>query len=143
MATRTPCPAAIAGRAIGALPRLIRTAPAAPGRCPEKERHAEWRRSEARAYFARRGREPKRRNVPRRAEAELSLSRCARVNLSARIPPETKQGALYRGYIACAVIDNRHFHSSPFVLGKTCRRRLSRDTAKRKARAKALNMAST
>src|SRR5260370_42510440 len=87
MATRTLCPAAAAGRAIGALPRLIRTALAAPGRCPEKEPPAGWRRSEARAYFVRRGREPRRRNVPRRAEAEPSLSRCARVNLSARIPP--------------------------------------------------------
>src|SRR5258708_31485989 len=87
MATRTPCPAAIAGRAIGALPRLIRTAPAAPGRRPEKERPAGWLRSEARAYFARREREPKRRNVPRRAAAQPSLSICARVNLSARILP--------------------------------------------------------
>src|SRR5258708_19263992 len=75
MATRTPCPAAIAGRAIGALPGLIRTAPAAPGRRPEKERPAGWRRSEARAYFARREREPKRRNVLRRAAAALPLSK--------------------------------------------------------------------
>src|SRR5260370_31329066 len=75
MATRTPCPEAIAGRAIGALPRLIRTAPAAPGRLPEKERPAGWRRSETRAYFVRRGREPKRRNVPRQAATALPPSR--------------------------------------------------------------------
>ena len=34
-------------------------------------------------------------------------------------------------------------HSNPFVLGKTFRSRLSRETANRRARAKALNSAST
>src|ERR1700680_2921241 len=69
-ATRTPFPAAIAIRAIEALPRSIRTAPAAPDRCPEKERPGEWRQSEARAYFVHREREPERHNVPRRAAEE-------------------------------------------------------------------------
>src|SRR5882762_714723 len=78
-------PAATAGRAIGALPRLNRTAPVAPDRCLKRERPAGWRRSEARAYLARRGRELKRRNVPRPAAKEPLLSRCVRVNLSARI----------------------------------------------------------
>src|ERR1700687_1396074 len=85
MATRILCPAAIAIRAIGRLLRLIRKAPAAPDKCPEKEHPAGWRRSAARAYSVRREREPKRRNVQLRAAEESPRSKCVRVNLSARI----------------------------------------------------------
>ena len=49
----------------------------------------------------------------------------------------------HRRHIACAVINHRDAHSSPLVLGRTplsCRSRL---TANRRARAKALNSAST
>jgi len=48
-----------------------------------------------------------------------------------------------RGDIACSVIEQGDVHSNSLVLGSTLRRRLSRETAKRSARAKALNSAST
>ena len=53
------------------------------------------------------------------------------------------QGALDRGQIAGAVIDDGDFHSSPLVDGSTLRRRLSRETAKRSALANALKIDST
>jgi len=59
------------------------------------------------------------------------------------IRAEALQGALDGGDVASAVVDDGYFHSMPFVLGRTLRKRLSRATAKRSARAKALNMAST
>ena len=62
---------------------------------------------------------------------------------AARFGAEFLQRALHRREVAGAVIDERDFHSSPFVLGRTCFSRLSRDTANRSARANALNMAST
>src|SRR5438270_6324123 len=55
---------------------------------------------------------------------------------------EALQGALDGSGVAGTVVDESDFHRRPFVLGKTLRRRLSRDTAKRRARAKALNSAS-
>jgi len=60
-----------------------------------------------------------------------------------RFRSEPLQGSLDRGDIACAVIQQGNFHSKPLVLGSTRRNLLSRATAKRRARAKALNMAST
>ena len=56
---------------------------------------------------------------------------------------QAAQGAFDRGDIAGAVIEQGDVHRSSLVLGKTLRRRLSRETAKRSARAKALNSAST
>ena len=56
---------------------------------------------------------------------------------------QATQGAFDRGDIASAVIEQGDVHRSSLVLGKTLRRRLSRETAKRSARAKALNSAST
>src|SRR5260370_2921842 len=60
-----------------------------------------------------------------------------------RLRAEALERALDGRHIARAIVENGHFHRSPFVLGKTWRRRLSRETAKRRARAKALKMAST
>src|SRR5947208_725710 len=51
-----------------------------------------------------------------------------------RLHAEALEGALDGGHIAGAVVEDGYFHSSPLVLGKTWRRRLSRDTAKRTAR---------
>jgi hypothetical protein len=62
---------------------------------------------------------------------------------SQRFRSEALERALDGGNIAGAVIENSHFHNSPLVLGKIFRKRLSRVTAERKARANALNMAST
>ena len=53
-----------------------------------------------------------------------------------------RQRTLHRGQISCVVFNQRNLHSSPLVLGSTRRKRWSRATAKRSARAKALNMAS-
>src|SRR5262249_23294829 len=52
------------------------------------------------------------------------------------------QRALDGGYVASAIVDERDGHSKPFVLGRTLLSRRSRLTANRKARAKALKMAS-
>ena len=60
-----------------------------------------------------------------------------------RFSTEALEGALDGGHIAGAVVEDGNFHSSPLVLGKTWRRRLSRETAKRRARANALKIAST
>jgi len=49
---------------------------------------------------------------------------------------------LHRGNVSRPIVDQRHFHKSPFVLGRILRSRLSRVTAKRSALAKALNIAS-
>ena len=59
-----------------------------------------------------------------------------------RLRSEALEGALDGGGIAGAVVDERDSHRRPLVLGRTLRRRLSRETAKRRARAKALNSAS-
>ena len=56
---------------------------------------------------------------------------------------QAAQGAFDRGDIAGTVIEQGDAHRSSLVLGKTLRRRLSRETAKRSARANALNSAST
>lgn len=48
-----------------------------------------------------------------------------------------------RRNIAGTIVDQNDVHSNSFVLGSTFRNRLSRDTAKRSARANALNTAST
>jgi len=56
---------------------------------------------------------------------------------------QAAQRAFDRGDIAGAVIEQGDVHRSSLVLGKTLRRRMSRETAKRSARAKALNRAST
>ena len=56
---------------------------------------------------------------------------------------EFLQGAFDRRQIAGAVIDDSDFHSRPLVDGRTLRRRLSRETAKRSALAKALKIDST
>ena len=64
--------------------------------------------------------------------------RNARAN---RFRAETLERALDRGGVAGTVVDERDFHKRPLVLGKTLRRRLSRETAKRRARAKALKSA--
>src|SRR5208283_3541094 len=56
---------------------------------------------------------------------------------------QAAQGAFHRGDIAGAVIEQGDVHGSSLVLGKTLRRRVSRETAKRSARANALNSAST
>src|SRR5437667_7141813 len=56
---------------------------------------------------------------------------------------EALEGALDGRNIASPIIDDRYFHSSPLVLGKIFRKRWSRETAKRRARAEALNIAST
>jgi len=52
------------------------------------------------------------------------------------------QRALYRRQISGTVIDDGKFHKSPLVVGKTRRSWRSRVTAKRRARAKALNITS-
>jgi hypothetical protein len=59
-----------------------------------------------------------------------------------RVRSETLQGALDGRNITRAVVEDGDLHRSPFVLGKTWRKRLSRETAKRSARAKALKIAS-
>ncbi len=56
---------------------------------------------------------------------------------------EVVQSARDGGNVACAIIDERGDHSSSLVLGRTSRRRLSRETANRSARANALNNDST
>lgn len=56
---------------------------------------------------------------------------------------ELAEGPFYGRHVAGAVVDQRDVHNSSFVLGSTLRSRLSRDTAKRSARAKALKRAST
>lgn len=56
---------------------------------------------------------------------------------------EAAKGALDGGDVASAVVKEEKIHKRPFVLGRTRARRLSRETAKRNARAKTLNMAST
>src|SRR6266851_4464929 len=60
-----------------------------------------------------------------------------------RFSAEPLESAFDGGHIAGAIVEDGNFHSSPLVLGKTLRRRLSRETAKRSARANALKMAST
>src|SRR5580692_3520191 len=52
---------------------------------------------------------------------------------------KTLQGPLHACDVTCAVIEQGDLHRRPFVLGRTLRRRLSRETAKRSARANALN----
>lgn len=59
------------------------------------------------------------------------------------IRAEAAQGASDRSDVAGAIIDQSGDHSSSLVLGSTLRKRLSLETAKRRARAKALNTAST
>ena len=56
---------------------------------------------------------------------------------------QAAQRAPHGGDVARAVIDQRNIHRSSFVLGSTLRNRLSRETAKRSARANALKSAST
>jgi hypothetical protein len=56
---------------------------------------------------------------------------------------ETLQSPLDTRDITRAIVNERDVHKRPLVLGRTLRRRLSRETAKRRARANALNMAST
>src|SRR5262249_38103452 len=60
-----------------------------------------------------------------------------------RCDTEPLQSSCDRCDIARSVVDEGNLHSNPLVLGKTRRSRLSRETAKRSARAKALNTAST
>src|SRR4029077_12767843 len=62
---------------------------------------------------------------------------------SQRFCSEPLERALDGGNIASAVVQYGHYHRSPLVLGKIFRKRLSRVTAKRRARANALNIAST
>ncbi len=62
---------------------------------------------------------------------------------SENLRTQTAQSALDRSDITGAVIEQRYLHKSSLVLGKTLRNRLSRETAKRSARAKALKRAST
>ena len=60
-----------------------------------------------------------------------------------RFRAQIAQRAPDRRQISGTVINDRKFHSSPFVVGKTRRNCRSRVTAKRSARAKALNITST
>ena len=55
---------------------------------------------------------------------------------------EPLERSLHRGDVSYSIVNQSEFHISPLVLGSTRRRRLSRATAKRNARAKALNMVS-
>ena len=73
----------------------------------------------------------------------IDLFRRTRAN---RFGAEFLQRALDAGDVSRAVVDEcdcARRHSNPFVLGSTPRSRLSRETAKRNARANALNSAST
>jgi hypothetical protein len=59
------------------------------------------------------------------------------------VEADVLQGLFHRAEIAGAVVDHDRFHSSPFVDGNFRSRRLSREHAIRRARANALNTAST
>src|SRR5579872_6245799 len=72
----------------------------------------------------------------------IDLIRCI---CAGRFGAQPLQCAFDARHIACAVVDecDRCLHRRPFVLGRTLRRRLSRETAKLSARANALKSAST
>src|SRR5271169_174523 len=76
-------------------------------------------------------------------EQRFGVGDAFRRSRAAAFRAETLQGPLDARDVASAIVDERHVHRSPFVLGRTLRRRLSRETAKRSARANALNIAST
>ena len=97
----------------------------------------------ARADAVRRARESERRNDRRPEESVRRRSLRHSASFARRFGAESLQRALDGGDVARAVVDQGDFHSSPFVLGSTLRKRLSRETAKRSARANALNRAST
>ena len=75
-------------------------------------------------------------------QKRLGIGDTFRSSTANRFRAETLESTFNGSSVAGAVIDESDFHRRPFVLGKTLRRRLSRDTAKRRARAKALNSAS-